>query len=157
MGILDESKVAQLRGLAEAVVKDNFLELFDFKTRPQGKKLAVTVVLDKKNGLVNLEECTAVSRELEKRLDEMDLIAGPYFLEISSPGMDRPLRNLEDCQRFKGRLARFVMAEPLEGQVSFEGRLGETDGERVEVAIGKKRTLQVPFAAVKAAKLVVEL
>ncbi len=145
MGLPEEPRNVQLRDLAEAVVKDNFLELFDLRSRPQGKKLILTVVLDKKSGPVTLEDCAVVSRELEKRLDELDLIETAYVLEVSSPGLDRPLRHLEDCRRFKGRLAQFILREPLEGQVSFEGRLGETDDKRVEVKVGKERTLWVPF------------
>jgi ribosome maturation factor RimP len=157
MGLLDESKNAQLRDLAKGMAKDNFLELFDFKVRPQGKKLVLTVVLDKKSGPVSLDECTAVSRDLEKKLDELDLIETPYILEVSSPGLDRPLRGLEDFERFKGRKALLTLSEPLEGQVILEGRLGEVNDGNVEVIIGKERALRVPFDKVKAAKLVVEL
>ena len=157
MGFQGETGSSQLRELAEGVVKDNFLELFELKARPQGKKLVLTVVIDKKSGLVTLDECAAVSLELEKRLDELDLIQTEYLLEVSSPGLDRPLRNLADCERFKGRLARFVMAQPLEGQVSFEGRLGATQDGKVEVKVGKERILWVPFLGVKSAKLIVEV
>lgn len=157
MGIVDEGKNAQLRQLAGGVVKDNFLELFDLKVRPQGKKLVLTVVVDKKSGPVSLDECTAVSQDLEKKLDELDLIEASYILEVSSPGLDRPLRSLEDCERFKGRKALLILNEPLDGQVSLEGRLGEVSDGKVEMLIGKERTLWVPFAAVKTAKLVVEL
>ena len=157
MGSLDETTVGQLRQVAEAVVRDNFLELFELKLRPQGKKLILTVVLDKKSGLVSLDECAAVSRDLEKRLDEMDLIGVPYLLEVSSPGLDRPLRTIEDCERFAGRMAQFVLREPLEGLVSFQGRLAGTREDRLEVKIGKDRTLWVPFDAVKTARLVVEI
>ncbi len=157
MGLLDETKTTQLRSLAEGVVKDNFLELFDFKVRPQGKKLVLTVVLDKKSGPVSLDECTAVSRDLEKKLDDLDLIETSYLLEVSSPGLDRPLRSLEDCERFKGRRAQMTLAEPLEGQVNLEGRLGEIQEGKVEIWTGKEKTLWVPFSMVKNAKLVVEL
>ena len=133
------------------------MELFDLRVRPQGKKLVLTLVIDKKSAPVTLDECAVVSREMEKRLDELDLIQTAYLLEVSSPGLDRPLRSLEDCGRFQGRLAQFVLREPLEGLVSFEGRLGETDSERVEVKVGKERTLRVPFSMVKNARLVVEL
>ncbi|HJT25383.1 MAG TPA: ribosome maturation factor RimP [bacterium] len=157
MGLLDETKNTQLRDLAEGVAKDNFLELFDFKVRPQGKKLVLTVVLDKKSASVSVDDCTAVSRDLEKKLDELDLIETSYILEVSSPGLDRPLRSLEDCERFKGRKALITLSEPLEGQVSLEGRLGEVNDGKVEMLIGNERTLWVPFTAVKAARLVVEL
>jgi ribosome maturation factor RimP len=106
---------------------------------------------------VGLQECEAVSRDLEKRLDELDLMTGAYFLEVSSPGMDRPLRHRGDYGRFTGCLARFTLFEPLEGLVSFEGRLSGLEEDRVLVRIGKERTLWVSLALVKTARLVVEL
>jgi ribosome maturation factor RimP len=154
--MMNEPKVDQLRELAEAVVKDNFLELFDLVVRPQGKKLVVTVVIDKKLGKITVEECAKVSQDFEKRLDELDVIGPSYLLEVSSPGMDRVLRHLEDCRRFQGRLAQFVFVEPVEGLTTFRGRLGEVKEELVEVMEGK-RIVWVPFKAVKRAHLVVEI
>lgn len=153
---MEEPRRDQLRQIADGVARDNFLELFDLVVRPQGKKLHVTVVLDKKGGPVTLDECTAVSRELEKKLDELDLIGPAYLLEVSSPGMDRPLRSLEDCIRFEGRLAQFVFDPPVEGISSFQGRLGTVKDGQVEVTEGS-RTLRAPFGAVKRAHLVVEI
>ncbi len=157
MGLPDPLKLSQIRQLAEAVVKDNFFELFDLGTRSQGGKTVLSLVLDKPNGQVGLQECETVSRELESRLDELDVVEGSYLLEVSSPGMDRPLRHSGDYQRFEGRLARFVLNQPLEGLVSFDGRLNGMDQNRVLVRIGKERTLWVPLASVKTARLVVEL
>ena len=154
---MDESNVNQLREITEAVVKDNFLELFELKSRPQGKKLVLTVVIDKKNGPVTLDDCTAVSRDLEKRLDEMDLIEASYLLEVASPGLDRPLRNLEDYRRFQGRLARLLLAEAQEGQMAFQGRLGEVKEDQVEILAEGGRVYWLPFSKVKKANLVVEL
>ena len=153
---MNEPKGDQLRQLAEAVAKDNFLELFDLVIRPQGKKLVVTVVIDKKLGMITVEECAKVSQDLEKRLDELDAIGPSYLLEVSSPGMDRALRHLEDCRRFQGRLAQFVFAEPVEGLTTWRGRLGEVKEELVEVTDGK-RAVWVPFKAIKRANLVVEI
>ena len=154
---MDETKFFQLREIAEAVVKDNFLELFELKTRPQGGKLNLTVVIDKKSGPVTLDECTAVSRDLEKKLDDLDVIQTSYLLEVTSPGLDRPLRNLEDCQRFRGRLAHFVLMEPLEGQVDFRGRLGEVKDDQVEFVAEGGRSFWTPFTRVRRANLVVEI
>jgi len=156
VGMMNEPKNDQLRQLAEAVAKDNFVELFDLVIRPQGKKLVVTVAIDKKLGKITVEECAKVSLELEKRLDELDVIGPSYLLEVSSPGMDRALRHLEDCQRFQGRLAQFIFTEPVDGLATFRGRLGEVKEELVEVTEGK-RTIWVPFKAVKRANLVVEI
>ncbi|HTA76837.1 MAG TPA: ribosome maturation factor RimP [bacterium] len=156
MSSMNEPKNDQLRQLAEAVAKDNFVELFDLVIRPQGKKLVVTVAIDKKLGKITVEECAKVSLELEKRLDELDVISPSYLLEVSSPGLDRALRHLEDCRRFQGRLAQFVFSEPVEAMTTFRGRLGEVKEESVEVVDGK-RTIWVPFKAVKRANLVVEI
>jgi ribosome maturation factor RimP len=153
----DERWVPQLRELAEPLVKDNFLELFDLTVRRQGAVYNVSLVLDRKDRGITLEDCTTVSRELEKRLDELDLVPGAYVLEVSSPGLDRPLRSLEDCGRFAGRKAHLVTREAVGNQVSFEGRLEGVEGGAVRLRLGESRTVDVPWDKVKKANLVVEL
>jgi len=157
VSLQDALWVPQVREIAEAVVKDNFLELFDLSIRPQGKKLILTLVLDRKNGPVTVEDCTVVSRDMEKRLDELNLIEASYLLEVTSPGMDRRLRDLADCERFKGRLAQFVFSEPMESLTTFRGRLGEVRDGQVELLPEKGKTLWVSFLKVKRANLVVEV
>ncbi len=147
----------QIREVAEVAAKDHFLELFDFSMRPQGKNLVLTVVLDKKSGPVTVEDCAHVSRDLEQKLDELNLIETAYLLEVSSPGLDRPLRNVDDCLRFKGRLAQFVTLESLDGQSSFRGRLQETAGDLVELVLEGGKLVRLPFSKVKTARLIVEI
>jgi ribosome maturation factor RimP len=157
MGLADPLKWSQIRSLAEAVVKDHFLELFDLEVRSQGGKRVLSVVLDKASGKVGLKDCESVSRELEKRLDELDAWDGAYLLEVSSPGLDRPLRHAGDYSRFEGRLALLTLSQPLEGMVSFEGRLSGVEQDQALVRVGKERLLRVPIASIKAARLVIEL
>ena len=146
MGLPDPVKLSQIRQLAEAVVKDNFLELFDLGTRSQGGKTVLSVVLDKPNGQVGLQECEAVSRELESRLDELDVMEGSYLLEVSSPGMDRPFATAAITKGSRADWPDSTLIQPLEGLVSFDGRLNGIDQKRVLVRIGKERTLWVPLA-----------
>lgn len=158
MSSLDSLGLPQVREIAEESARAHFLELFDLLVRPQGKRLVLTLVLDKKTGPVTVEDCAAVSRDVEKRLDDLNLVEVPYLLEVTSPGLDRPLRNLEDCERFKGRLAQFVFNEPLEGQITFRGRLGEVrDGKVEALPAGGGAALWVPFSSVKRANLAVEI
>ena len=158
MAGLDETLTGQVRQLAETSARDQFLELFDLKMAHQGGRLLVSVTLDKRNGSVGLDECTSVSRDLEKKLDELDLIQAPYLLEVSSPGLDRPLRGLEDCQRFTGRLAQVTFQEAVEGQMTFRGRLGEVREGKIElIPEGGRPPLWAPFSNVKRANLVVEI
>jgi ribosome maturation factor RimP len=155
-GADNEKWLPQLRALAEPLVRDSFLELFDLSVRRQGGRYAISVVLDKADGQVALADCETVSRDLEKKLDELDLIPAAYVLEVSSPGLDRPLRTLEDCRRFLGRKAHLVTHVPIGGQTSFEGRLEAVEAGEVLVAVGGDRRVSIPFAAVKRAELVVE-
>jgi ribosome maturation factor RimP len=157
VNLQDAVWLSQVREIAEAVAKDNFLELFDLTIRQQGKKLVLTAVLDKKSGSVSLEECTTVSRDLEQKLDELNLIESTYLLQVSSPGLDRPLRHLEDCQRFQGSLAQFVFKESVGGQMTFRGRLGVIKDGQVELLGEQGQAFWAPFNAVKRAHLVVEM
>jgi len=157
MGFSEGFPEGQVRDIVEAVVKDNFLELFELRLRPQGKKLVLTVVLDKRSGPITLDECTAVSRELEKRLDELNLIESSYLLEVTSPGLDRRLRDLADCERFKGQLAHVVLHEPIGNQTDFRGRLGEVKDGQVELLADGGKQVWLRFTTVKRANLVVEI
>ena len=158
MSDLNQAGPNQIREAAEAVVKDKRLELFDFSMRPQGKSLVLTVVLDKETGPVTVEDCAAVSREIESRLDALDAIGTPYLLEVSSPGLDRPLRNLKDCLRFRGRLAQFITKEPVAQQTSFKGRIQEAKNGWVGfLAEDGKYCWLLSFDLVKTARLVVEI
>jgi ribosome maturation factor RimP len=157
MSMLDEKLGQQVKEIVEPVVRDNFLELFDFSLRRQGRRLVVSLVLDKKEGDVSLDECEAVSRDVEKRLDALDPIEGPYLLEVSSPGLDRPLRGGEDYRRFKGKLAQLNLSTPLEGQSCLRGRLGEAGEADVELRLEGGKDVRVPYSNVKSARLVVEM
>jgi ribosome maturation factor RimP len=104
-------------------------------------------------------DCERISQQLSVILDVEDLIPGPaYVLEVSSPGMDRALKNAADFERFRGRLAKIVTAEPVENAKFFEGRLAGLADGRVRVALqGRQaRTVEIPLDAIRKANLVVE-
>jgi ribosome maturation factor RimP len=146
-----------VREIVEPVVKDAFLELFELTLKRQGKRVLLSLVLDKKEGSVSLEECALVSRDVEKRLDALDPIAEPYLLEVSSPGLDRPLRGPEDYRRFTGRLALFVVHVPVDGNYSLRGRLEGTGQDEAVLRLEGGKEVRVPFSNVKSARLVVEM
>ena len=146
-----------IREIAGRVATAQGIEVVDVELRGGGKARTLRITIDKPEGVTH-EDCAMVSREVSTILDVEDAVQGPsYTLEVSSPGLDRPLRNLDDCERFKGRMAHFVLREPLVGQASFQGRLGDVADGEVEVWLDKTRNFRVPFTAVKAARLVVEI
>ena len=106
---------------------------------------------------MSLDDCQRVSRDISAVLDADVTFDYPYTLEVSSPGLDRPLRNLGDCRRFVGRLARIVTTEPVERLSFVAGRIAavDDDGEEVVVDAGR-RQYRVPWRLVDRARLDVE-
>jgi ribosome maturation factor RimP len=160
----------QLRQIAERVVRSHGLELFDLQLRREsiGWVLRVTidrpvfvdeqgvVVVERPEDAIGIEECQRVSTDLGTVLDVEDVVDVPYTLEVSSPGLDRPLRDERDYRRFAGRVAKIVVREALDGQVHFEGRLQGVDGDAVVLEVARGRVKRIPLERVSRAKLAVE-
>jgi len=109
---------------------------------------------------VGVDECQRVSQDLSALLDVEDEfgengLSEAYTLEVSSPGLDRPLRNEADFRRFTGRLAKIVSSEPIERQSAFAGRIVGVEDGAVVLQEGR-RTHKVPFDKIKRAHLDVE-
>lgn len=100
-----------------------------------------------------LDDCAELSRRLSDVLDEADPIEFPYRLEVSSPGIDRPLTRMSDYQDWVGFDARIKLAEPINGRKQIEGRLLGLDGETILIEIARLGEMEIPFAAVQHAKL----
>ena len=163
-------RLARVREAAERVARGYGLEIFDVQLRREAIGTVLRVIIDRpdpgrpvapEEDSVGIEDCQRVSQDLsalldveEESLDEAAL-ARTYTLEVSSPGLDRPLRHAADYRRFTGRLARIVTAEPLDGQSAFAGRLaGVEDG--VVVLEEGRRTHRVPLERIKRGRLAVE-
>jgi ribosome maturation factor RimP len=161
-----EEALARLRAAAARIAASYGLEIFDLQFRRESIGWVLRVILDKSTPAgsaaedpVSIDDCRRVSEDLSALLDvEDDLTAGlekKYTLEVSSPGLDRPLRGEADYRRFTGRLAKIVTSEPVDGQSHFAGRLSGVDDGVVLVAEGK-RMHRVPLAAISRARLEVE-
>jgi ribosome maturation factor RimP len=156
-------QLEKVREAAERVAGSLGLEIFDVEWKV-GKDRLLRVYIDRLPGPQNPDglgvthkDCERVSEQLSVILDVEDLIPGPsYVLEVSSPGLDRKLIKPADYERFVGRLAKVWVAEPIENQNYFEGRLaGYADG-MVKLSV-RNREVVVPFSGIKKANLVVEL
>jgi ribosome maturation factor RimP len=156
--------LARIREAAERVVAAHGLDLFDVELTRESQGWVVRVTIDRPGPAatpedsVSIEDCSTVSRELSAILDVEDPLDRAYTLEVSSPGLDRPLRNEADFQRFAGRLASIVLSEPVDGQTFFNGRIQGLDDGHVVILVGKKnRPHRIPVAGIKRARLEVEL
>lgn len=154
--------IERIRELAAGIAAAHGLELFDVSFGREGGGFVLRVVLDRPGpsataeDSVSLEHCQKVSEELSAVLDVEDVVPGQYTLEVSSPGLDRPLRTRDDFQRFAGRLAKIVMAEPVARQTAFAGHLRGVDGDDVLFENQGGRLVRLPLGLIRRARLEVE-
>ena len=109
---------------------------------------------DPATGQLTLEQCETLSRALSTMLDEVDPIENEYALEVSSPGIDRPLTRLGDFTKWVGHDARVKLAENIDGRVRLHGAIAGVTGDDVEFTVPTVGPVRVPFAAIDSAKLV---
>jgi ribosome maturation factor RimP len=155
--------------MAVRVAHSYGLEIFDVQLRRESIGMVLRVIIDRPDRgvperveeAVGIEECQRVSQDLSALLDVEEEDIGDaaldknYTLEVSSPGLDRPLRDEKDYRRFVGRLAKLVTTEPLNGQSAFSGRLTAVEAGHVVLEEGRK-THRVPLAQIKRGQLAVE-
>jgi ribosome maturation factor RimP len=101
---------------------------------------------------MTVDDCAAISRSVSALLDVSDPIAGAYLLEVSSPGIDRPLVRPEDYDRFAGFDARIELDEPVDGRKRFKGKLLGREGEAVRM-VAEAGEVRLPLAGITRAKL----
>ncbi|WP_295540940.1 ribosome maturation factor RimP [uncultured Thiohalocapsa sp.] len=143
---------SQLRDLVCSVVEPMGYECVGVEH--EAAAAVLRVYIDHADG-IGLDDCESVSHQLSGALDVADPIAGHYDLEVSSPGLDRPLFALEHFQRFTGARVRVRLAEKLDGRRRFDGRIAGVDGETVWLDAEGGR-LALPFAQIESARLVPE-
>src|SRR6266566_6099131 len=131
----------RVRTLAGRVAGSYGLDIFAVQYRREGPGMVLRVLIDRPGSgataeeSVSVEDCARVSRDLSAVLDVEDLVPTAYTLEVSSPGLDRPLRHADDYRRFAGRRAKIVMREAVDGQRFFKGRLAGVDESAAAVMI----------------------
>ena len=107
------------------------------------------------DGDMNVEDCARLSRAISEIMDAADPVAGEYTLEVSSPGVDRPLTRLKDFETYEGYEARIELDRMAEGRKRFRGVLAGIDDQSIAIDLeGEEHTALVPFAWVVEAKLV---
>lgn len=150
------SWVDRLRALAEESAAAYGLMLFDVETRAAGRRWWIRVTLDRLDGPVTLQDCEKVSRRLSLSLDAEDAVPHAYELEVSSPGVERPLRGSRDFVRFRGRKVHVVLAPAGEESGGIlEGISEGGEEEAVLVKVGEE-VRRIPVERVKSARLVFE-
>jgi ribosome maturation factor RimP len=157
-----ETVVDKVRAIAERVAASYGLQIFDVQFRREAPGMVLRVRIDRpgpastEEDSVSVHDCANVSRDLSAIFDVEDVVPTAYTLEVSSPGLDRPLRGIDDFRRFTGRLAKMVMREKVDGQGFFRGRLIGVDGQDVLIDGEDGRPHRIPHAVITRANLEVE-
>lgn len=147
---------AELRGLVEPVVEDHGFELVDVEMpRGSGGVLRVTIDTPAGDGLVPVDRCAEVSREIESNLDAADLVPGRYRLEVSSPGLDRRLAREKDFAAAAARRdeVKLETHRPLDGRRRFRGILLSFEAGMLRMEVDGQE-LRIPFAEVAKANTI---
>ncbi|MCC7126283.1 MAG: ribosome maturation factor RimP [Acidobacteria bacterium] len=157
------SPLERIREAAARVAGSYGLEIFEVDLRREGGRQVLRVVLDRPGPnataeeSVSLEDCARVSEELSTILDVEDIVpADRYTLEVSSPGLDRPLRSAGDYERFAGRRAKIVLSAPVARQTAFAGVLRGLDGDEVLFESEGGKPVRLPLGLIARARLDVE-
>jgi ribosome maturation factor RimP len=154
--------LAEFRKIAERVAISRGLTVWDVQSRREATGYVVRVVIDRPGPAgtpeesVSIEDCEQVNREISTILDVEDPLPFAYTLEVSSPGLDRPLRDAADYMRFSGRLAKVVVREAVDNQKAFAGRLRGVEGAHVLLEGAKGRLHRLPLHLITRGRLEVE-
>lgn len=160
-------RLGAVRDIAERVARSHGLELFDVQFRRESIGWMLRIVIDRVGSPaaehtgdsgenVTVSDCATVSTDVSAILDAEITFEQHYTLEVSSPGLDRPLRGLDDFVRFVGRRVRIVTNELVDGQRFVSGRIADVDDGTIVIEDGKT-TRRVPGTAVARAQLEVEI
>jgi ribosome maturation factor RimP len=159
-------KAADIANLLTPTIQSLGLELLGVEYLPSPGGAVLRLYIDVPAGaqgddgaprMVGIEDCESVSREVSAQLDVEDPISGHYTLEVSSPGVDRPLFTPAQFARFLGEEAKVVLQLPMDGRRRFQGRIAAVEGERIDFDVDAKpapQRVSVTFDNIEKARLV---
>jgi ribosome maturation factor RimP len=147
----------KIKGIVEEMVQpyldEHNFELVDVEYVKEGSNYFLRVYVDKEGG-IDIDDCGMISEYLSQKLDENDPIPTAYFLEVSSPGAERPLKKSEDVAKAVGKDVFVTVYEAVDGQKEFEGRLLSFENDELVISAGKKQHT-IPYAKVASARLAI--
>jgi ribosome maturation factor RimP len=120
--------------IADPILSNEGMELVEIEYRRESKGWVLRLYIDKEGG-VTLDDCTRISQEVGRILDVEDFISTPYTLEVSSPGLARPLKNEKDFMKYRNHMIKVKTIDPIENRRQFKGKLLGITENRIEIAM----------------------
>ena len=143
-----------MRALVDPILFSEEIELVDIEYRREARGWVLRLYIDKEGG-ITVDDCAEVSREMGRILDVEDFISSPYTLEVSSPGLTRPLRNERDFMKYRNRRVKVTTREPIGNRRQWKGRIRGVEGDRVELEVDGE-LFPIPLSNVAKANLEME-
>jgi ribosome maturation factor RimP len=148
-----EQTLEKIEKVVQPVLEELKLSLVDIEYLQEGGYWYVRIYIEKENGEVTLEDCATVSNRIDEAIDA--LIEERFFLEVSSPGVERPLKKPEDYVRFTGEKAKLSLKHKLKDQKNWEGYIEKFENDTIYLDV-ETEILEIPFKEVRKANLVFE-
>lgn len=149
-----EGLAAVVETMIRPSLEDMGFEIVRILLTSGGQRQTLQIMAERADGSLSIDDCAEISRTVSALLEVEDPIAGAYDLEVSSPGIDRPLTRLKDFERYSGFEAKVELRLGQDGQRRFRGRLEGLDGDTILLRDSEGRDWRLPFADLARAKLV---
>lgn len=146
--------IEKIEKIVTPVVNEMGLSLVDIEYMQDGGYWYVRIYVENLNGEITLEECAAISGKIDEDVDK--LIEQRFFLEVSSPGIERPLKKIEDFIRFKDEKIKVSLKHKINDKKSFEGIITECKDNIIFLEIEEENIVEIPFSEVKKANIIYE-
>lgn len=146
--------VDRVRAIADPIISDEGMELVDVEYRRESRGWVLRLYLDKEGG-VTLDDCTRISQEVGRSLDVEDFIQIPYALEVSSPGLSRPLKSEKDFMKYRHSLIKVKTLDPIQNRRQFKGRLLGVSANQIEMEV-EGEIFEIPLSNMAKANLEVD-
>jgi len=141
--------------LIEPVLKEDNLDLVEVEFKKGGKQWFLRIFIYKESG-ITVEDCHRVSRQIEDLIDVNEVIDSPYTLEVSSPGLDRPLKREKDFLRNTGKKIQVNAFSPIKDRKQFSGTIKDFKENTLYLVETKEEVLEIPLSNIASAKLIIE-
>lgn len=153
---MSKKKVEKItEDLVTPILEEENFELVEVEFKKEGPHRYLRVYIDKPGG-ITLDDCQKVSEQLSIKLDEVDPIEENYFLEVSSPGLDRPLKKDSDFVKFKGEMVEAKLYEPIDGKKIIEGELIGLKDNNVQLNVANVGLLEIPRDKIAIIRLLIQ-
>lgn len=150
----NDAIIKKIEEIVTPVVDEMGLSLVDVEYMQDGGYWYVRIYVENLNGEITLEDCATISGKIDEDVDK--LIEQRFFLEVSSPGIERPLKKIEDFLRFKGEKVKISLKHKIEDNKNFEGIIVDCKEDTIVLEVAEEKTMEIPFSEIRKANLIYE-